>query len=200
MDHGCPRRVRTRLTPGVPAPQTIVIPGLRTGRILSPMFDPRQMAAEVAAAKEMFLGVFARAKGCTNPLCRRRGVCLAGWTAELRKNRLYHPTGGCPVMDEAEWTVIQLGIIRRRQIVEAEPDVAPPTPKAESGRGGSGAGPDVRPAKAGPERLLGFAQFLWMERRGDGMWVWPARLTPRSWEERGPMRRGARGKREANGG
>ena len=137
------------------------------------MSDDLNDEAAIAAAKRVFLGVCSRAQGCTNKNCRRRRVCLAGWSAEPgAENMLYHPTGGCPVMTPEEWDVVRRGLARNRdrtlQILRAI--------HAERERLGvprSGRPRPPEPAKSDPGT---FAQFLWMTLLPDGRAVWPRRF------------------------
>ena len=106
--------------------------------------SPEAAEEAVDAAWAMLVGVFERAHTCSRPKCRRKGTCLAGWGRPgAEPHPLFAPTGGCPVMNEAEWEVVQLGVICQRLLLgellyameEAEEDGRmPPSCAARPGR------------------------------------------------------------------
>ena len=106
--------------------------------------SPEQAEAAVEAAWEMLAAVFERAHSCCAAEVPAEGLlpCRLG-PARRRADPLFAPTGGCPVMKEAEWEVVQLGAMCQRLLLgdllhameEAEADGRmPPSSAARPGR------------------------------------------------------------------
>ena len=128
------------------------------------------LMAAIEAGRKTFLGVFKRARTCTNPKCRRKGFCHAGWWSRSPPpNPFHHPTGGCPVMSEAEWDVISLGIARQNQRLRAHYKWLDARDRAAGVKAKADPHAHLKPQGSPP---MGFAQILFSEPTETG-YDWP---------------------------
>jgi len=142
----------------------------------------RDLMAAIEAGRKTFLGVFKRARTCTNPKCRRKGFCHAGWWSPPPPNPFHHPTGGCPVMSEAEWDVIHLGIARNKQRLQAHYKWLDARDAAAAVKAKADPHAHLKPQGSPP---MGFAQILFSEPTDTG-YDWPPdyELDWKGWYER----------------
>ena len=157
------------------------IPAAGSAFILARMTQNDLMVA-IETGRKTFLAVFKRARTCTNPKCRRKGFCHVGWWSPPPPNPFHHPTGSCPVMEEAEWKTIALGITRNWQRLQAHYKVL------DAREAAAGTVPEKDPyehLKPQGSPPMGLAQILFSEPTDTG-YDWPPdyELGWQGWYER----------------